>query len=180
MQGLLKFFEGVDTVNRKFADLADYMVLVGVLISALNACVRYIHSEWSTNAMLEIQWFSFIILVLGGSAYVLRVNEHVRVDIIYSGLSNRNKIWVDTLGLIFFLLPATILLTWLCARFAYFSVKDMEGSMNSGGLPVWPIKLFFPLGFFMLTLQGFSELVKRIAALRGILELDAHYEKPLQ
>lgn len=179
MQKLLNFFEGVDTVNRKFANLADYMVLIGVLISAGNAAMRYLFSI-SSNAYLEIQWFTFVILVLGGSAYVLRINEHVRVDIIYSGLSNRKKIWVDTLGLIFFLLPATILLTWLCARFAYFSVKDLEGSMNSGGLPVWPIKLFFPLGFFMLTLQGFSELVKRIAALSGMLELNAHYEKPLQ
>lgn len=179
MHFLLKLGEMIDAINRKFAQLADYMVLLGVVISAGNATIRYAFDK-SSNAWLEGQWFTFYILVLCGAAYVLRVNEHVRVDIFYSGLSNRNKIWVDTLGIIFFMLPATMILTFLCYRYSAVSIQDWEQSSNAGGLPYWPIKMLMPLGFFMLTMQGFSELIKRIAALRGIIELDASYEKPDQ
>jgi TRAP-type mannitol/chloroaromatic compound transport system permease small subunit len=119
-------------------------------------------------------------MILLGASFVLRLNEHVRVDIFYSGLSARAKLWVDTLGIIFFLLPSTILLTWLCYRYAFQSYMDNERSFNSGGLPYWPIKMLMPFGFFMLTLQGLSELVKRIAALRGIVQIDLEYKKPDQ
>jgi TRAP-type mannitol/chloroaromatic compound transport system permease small subunit len=179
MLSLMKLSELIDTINRKFAELADYMVLIGVLVSAGNATIRYAFDK-SSNAWLEAQWFSFLILVLLGSAYVLRVNEHVRVDILYANVSNRVKLWIDTLGIIFFLLPATLILAYLCWRYAASSFKDMEMSMNSGGLPFWPIKMVMPLGFILLSLQGLSELNKRVCALRGVVEFDAHYEKPLQ
>jgi TRAP-type mannitol/chloroaromatic compound transport system permease small subunit len=179
MQFLLKLGEKIDALNRGTAVICDWMVLIGVLISAINAAVRYVFSI-SSNAFLEAQWFTFAIMFLLGASYTLRLNEHVRVDIFYSSVSDRKRLWIDTFGLIFFLLPATTILTYLCWRYFAASFKDMEISGNAGGLPYWPIKFFMPLGFFLLTLQGLSELIKRIAALRGLVQFDAHYEKPLQ
>jgi TRAP-type mannitol/chloroaromatic compound transport system permease small subunit len=179
MQTLLKIGEKIDTINRGTAIVCDWMVLLGVLVSAINASVRYLFDS-SSNAWLELQWFTFAIMFLLGASYTLRMNEHVRVDIFYSSVSDRARLWIDTFGIIFFLLPATSILTYLCWRYFHASFKDMEISGNAGGLPFWPIKFFMPLGFFLLTLQGISELIKRVAALRGLVEFDAHYEKPLQ
>jgi len=119
-------------------------------------------------------------LVFLGAAHTLRVNEHVRVDLVYSSVSDRARLWIDAIGFTLFLLPVCIILTYLSLPFFLDSFRSGEGSNNAGGLILWPIKLFLPLGFALLTLQGLSELIKRIAALRGDLTLDTHYEKPLQ
>jgi TRAP-type mannitol/chloroaromatic compound transport system permease small subunit len=179
MKTLLAIGEKIDTVSRYLADIADYMVLFGVMISAGNAVIRKIFSM-SSNFWLEIQWASFSVMVLAGAGYVLRVNEHVRVDIFYAIASNRGKLKIDVFGLIFFLIPGCLVLAWLCWGVGISSLRDLEMSNNSGGIPYWPVKILMPIGFFWLALQGCSELVKRIAALRGIIEINANYEKPLQ
>ena len=124
----------------------------------------------------------FAVIVMFGASYTLRKNEHVRVDIIYMTLSERKQLWVDVIGTVLFLLPMCILLMWLSWPFFMQSYAVSEASSNAGGLLRWPIKLVIPAGFFLVALQGVSELIKRIAVLNGhrVAELEAHYERPVQ
>jgi len=179
MSGLLGFSRGIDWLNERFGWLADYCVLLACLISAGNATVRYLFS-YSTNGLLEIQWYLFGAVVLLGAPYTLKRNEHVRVDLVYMSLSPRGRLWVDTLGFIIILIPAGLYLTWLSFPFFWQSFLYDEMSQNAGGLILWPAKLLLPLGFALLTIQGLSELIKRVAALRGEIEVATDYEKPLQ
>ena len=179
MHILLAISRVIDKLNEKLASVADWLVLLSCLISAGNAFSRYAFSI-SSNAWLEIQWYMFGALVLLGASYTLRRNEHVRVDIVYSNLSTRRQIWVDIFGGILFLLPATIILAYLSWPVFYNSWAQGEISTNAGGLVRWPIKIFLPIGFALLSLQGVSELIKRIAMLTGHMKADMHYERPLQ
>jgi TRAP-type mannitol/chloroaromatic compound transport system permease small subunit len=176
---LLAISRGIDKLNEKFALLATWLVLLACLVSAGNAVSRYAFSL-SSNAWLEIQWYLFGALVLLGASYTLKRNEHVRVDIVYGRLSTRAQIWIDILGGIFFLLPAAIIIAWLAWPMFYNSFMEHEISGNAGGLLRWPVKLLIPLGFWLLSLQGVSEIIKRIAMLTGDLPADVHYERPLQ
>ncbi len=179
MKALLAVSRFIDAANERLSVIADGLVLLSCLISAGNAFSRYAFSI-SSNAWLEIQWYMFGALVLLGASYTLKRNEHVRVDIVYSNLSTRGQIWVDIVGAILFLLPATIILCYLSWPIFHNSWVENEVSMNAGGLVRWPIKIFLPLGFGLLSLQGISELIKRIAMLTGAMEADLHYERPLQ
>lgn len=179
MGGLLSFSRGVDALNAVFGRIADWCVLLACLISAGNATSRYL-IHLSSNAMLEIQWYLFGMMVLLGASYTLKMNEHVRVDLVYGAVSDRTRLWIDAIGITFFLLPVTVYMTYLSWPFFVTSFHQWEGSQNAGGLLVWPIKLVMPLGFFLLTLQGLSELIKRIAALQGLITFESRYEKPLQ
>lgn len=179
MQGLLALSRAIDGLSAKFGWIADWMVLLSCLVSAGNALMRYAIS-YSSNAFLEIQWYMFGVMVLLGASHTLRMNEHVRVDIIYGIVSDRTRLWIDTLGLIIFLIPITAFLVWLSWPVFMESYRLQEMSQNAGGLIVWPIKLVLPLGFALLFLQGISELIKRLAALAGTIEIETKYEKPLQ
>ena len=179
MQALLALSRVIDAVNEKLGWIADALVLLSCLISAGNAFSRYAFSL-SSNAWLEIQWYMFGALVLLGASYTLKKNEHVRVDIVYSNISTRKQIWVDLIGGILFLLPATLILTYLSWPVFYNSWEIGEVSTNAGGLVRWPIKIFLPIGFALLSLQGMSELIKRCAMLTGHMEAKLHYERPLQ
>ena len=179
MKALLAVSRFIDAANERLSVIADSLVLLSCIISAGNAFSRYAFSI-SSNAWLEIQWYMFGALVLLGASYTLKRNEHVRVDIVYSNLSTRGQIWVDIFGAILFLLPATIILCYLSWPIFHNSWVENEVSMNAGGLVRWPIKIFLPLGFGLLSLQGISELIKRIAMLTGAMQADLHYERPLQ
>jgi len=176
---LLRVSRWIDALNAAFGKIADWAVLISCLISAGNAMMRYGFSL-SSNAWLEIQWYLFGVMVMFGAAYTLRRNEHVRIDIIYGSVSARTQIWIDLVGSIVLLLPVTILLCWVSWPLFYHSYMIQETSSNAGGLIRWPIKLVLPVGFALLTLQGISEVIKRIGALRGHPELVKRYEKPLQ
>ncbi|MDM9625736.1 TRAP transporter small permease subunit [Rhizobium sp. S152] len=169
----------IDAISQFMGKLSEYMVLFCCLISAANALIRYTFN-YSSNGWLEIQWYLFAFVVVLGAAHTLRMNEHVRVDLIYGSVSERAKLWIDVVGLIVFLLPACLFLTWLCWPFFWLAFKQHEISANAGGLIRWPVKLIMLAGFGLLTLQGISELIKRIAALTGHLSIDTKYEKPLQ
>jgi len=178
--GALLIFAGlIDRMNRFFAIIAAVLVLLSCLISAGNAVSRYAFSI-SSNAWLEIQWQMFAGIFLLGAPYVLRLNEHVRVDILYGSYSARKKLWVDVFGILFFLFPATLMMTIEGWAFFEVSYARSEMSSNAGGLPVWPVKFLLPFGFFLLFLQGIAELIKRVAALRGDGVESFAYEKPLQ
>jgi TRAP-type mannitol/chloroaromatic compound transport system permease small subunit len=179
MSGLLKFSALIDWLNERIGWVCDYLVLIVCLISAGNATMRYT-INYSTNAFLEIQWYLFGAIVLLGASYTLRRNEHVRVDVVYSMVSDRTRLWIDTLGIVLFLLPFTLFMIFLSTPFFLTSFRSGEVSMNAGGLILWPAKILIPLGFILLTLQAISELIKRIAALNGMLEIETKYEKPLQ
>ncbi|MEA3192117.1 MAG: hypothetical protein QOD26_450 [Betaproteobacteria bacterium] len=175
----LALSRGIDALNEKLGVIADWLVLLSCLISAANAFSRYAFSI-SSNAWLEIQWYMFGTLVLLGASYTLKKNEHVRVDIVYSNISTRRQIWIDIIGGVLFLLPATLILSYLSWPVFYNSFMQGEISSNAGGLLRWPIKIFLPIGFALLSLQGISELIKRVAILRGDMKADLHYERPLQ
>ena len=178
-----KLSAGIDRINQLLGKAAGVMILLSCLVSAVNALLRY-GLDMSNNWPLELQWYLFSAAVMLGAAYTLKRNEHVRVDLIYSRLSDRGRIWVDLFGLVLFLMPACILFAWLSwTTLFYPSWLIMEHSLNSGGLARYPIKFIVPLGFFMLSLQGLSEIIKRIGALKGEVTLpaeDLHYEKPMQ
>ncbi len=179
MQPWLALSGAIDRISRFFAIIAAVLVLASCLISAGNAVMRYAF-DISSNAWLEIQWQMFAGIFLLGTAHVLKLNEHVRVDIFYGGASPRTKLWIDTLGLIFFLFPACLLVVWFGVPWFLRSFAAGEMSANAGGLPLWPVKALLPFGFSLLFLQGVSELIKRIAALRGEVRLSTDYEKPVQ
>ena len=179
MRALLRVSGAIDGVNERFGRIADWCVLLACLISAGNALVRYGFS-FSSNAWLEIQWYLFAAMFMLGAPYTLKRNEHVRVDVIYGNLSPRLKLWVDLLGGILFLMPPVLIIGWMSWPLFYDSWQSSEVSSNAGGLIRWPVKLLLPLGFGLLALQGLSEIIKRIAALRGYEGVVAEYEKPLQ
>jgi TRAP-type mannitol/chloroaromatic compound transport system permease small subunit len=182
MRPLLAFSRGVDHLNTAIGKFADVAVLLSCFISAGNAFVRY-GVSYSSNAWLEVQWYLFGAIVMLGASYTLFRNEHVRVDILYSVMSIRQRLWVDVFGFICFMLPAVILLTWMTWPFFLDSFVRWEGSPNAGGLLRWPVKILLPIGFFMLTLQGLSELIKRVALLRGVepdAEVVVEYHRPEQ
>jgi len=179
MTRLLALSRGIDYVNAKFGWIADWLVLLSCLISAGNAFSRYAFGI-SSNAWLEIQWYMFAALVMLGASYTLQRNEHVRVDIVYANVSTRRQIGIDIFGFVLFMLPATIIMTYLSWRIFHNSWMLGEVSTNAGGLLRWPVKIFLPLGFALLTLQGISELIKRIAMRTGHMPADLHYERPLQ
>lgn len=168
-------------MNQSLGKVCDWLVLLACVVSAANAMVRYAY-DISSNAWLELQWYMFAVIVMLGASYTLKKNEHVRVDIWYMTLSRRGQIWVDITGIVLFLLPACILLGWLSWPFFMQSFSVNEHSNNAGGLLRWPVKFLLPLGFGLVALQGISELIKRVAALRGhdIPDLEVHYERPVQ
>jgi TRAP-type mannitol/chloroaromatic compound transport system permease small subunit len=180
VKSLLAISRGIDWFNTQFAVVANWLVLLAALISAGNATSRYLFSE-SSNSWLEIQWYMFAGMVLLGAPYTLKMNEHVRVDLIYGMFaSERTRIWIDILGGVFFLLPMCVILTYFTWPWFVESWKLNEASSNAGGLIRWPVKLLLPVGFFLMTLQGISEIIKRVAALEHVIEADFKYEKPLQ
>jgi TRAP-type mannitol/chloroaromatic compound transport system permease small subunit len=179
VRALLKLSEAIDWLNGKFGVIANWLVLLACLISAANAASRYAFNA-SSNAWLEIQWYLFAGMVLLGGPYTLKMNEHVRVDLIYGMVSERTRIWIDILGGLLFLLPICTLLIYFTWPWFVESWHIHEISSNAGGLLRWPVKLLLPVGFLLMALQGVSEIIKRIAALEHVVDLHFDYEKPLQ
>lgn len=179
MKGLLAFSRAVDWFSTRIAVVANWLVLLAAVVSAGNAASRYLFSE-SSNGWLEIQWYMFAGMVLLGAPYTLKMNEHVRVDLVYGMVSERTQIWIDIVGGILFLLPICIILTYFTWPWFVESWLQNEQSSNAGGLVRWPIKLLLPVGFCLMAIQGVSEIIKRIAALEHVIDIEFKYEKPLQ
>ena len=179
MRELLILSRGIDWLNARIGAVCNFLVLLAVLVSAGNAMSRYAFSL-SNNSWLEVQWYMFAIMVMFGASYTLRRNEHVRVEILYLLMSERAQLWLDLVGTLVFLIPICLLLAALSWPFFMEGYRVGEWSQNAGGLIRWPIKFVLPGGFVLLALQGVSEVIKRAAALRGYIEIDAHYERPVQ
>jgi len=168
MKQLLALSRAVDFVNEHIGRLVYWCVLIMVLVSAANATSRYA-LNMASNAWLELQWYLFAAVFLLCAGYTLLHNEHIRIDVVSSRLSRRAQIWVDVFGLVVFLLPMTLFIMWLSWPIFMNAWTSGEISGNAGGLVRWPARLLVPLGFFLLSLQGISELIKRIAYLRGLI-----------
>ena len=175
MNFLFSFCRLIDAVNIKIGRAVSRLLLLAVLICSINAMIRYTFHIGS-NAWLEIQWYLFGAVFLLASAYTLRRNEHVRIDVVVSRFSKRTQVWIDLLGFLLFLMPVTLLVLYYGIPFAWESIRNQEMSSNAGGLIVWPAKLLVPVGFLMLALQGFSEIVKRIGFLMGRVDA-SEFEK---
>jgi TRAP-type mannitol/chloroaromatic compound transport system permease small subunit len=165
---LLRLSGHIDALNERVGRLTYWLILVMVLVSAGNASVRYVFDR-SSNAWLEIQWYLFSAVFLLGAGYTLLHNQHVRIDVISGRLSKRARAWIDVLGTLFFLLPMAIAIMWMSWPVFVQSFELHEESSNAGGLIVWPARLLVPVGFLLLVLQGISELIKRVAFLRGFI-----------
>ncbi|MDM0073635.1 TRAP transporter small permease subunit [Variovorax sp. J2P1-59] len=179
MSVLLRLSRAIDWLNAQFGVVANWLVLLACLISAGNAGSRYLFSV-SSNGWLEIQWYMFAGMVLLGAPYTLKMNEHVRVDLVYGMVSGRTRLWIDVFGGLLFLLPICAILTYFTWAWFVESWAIDEASSNAGGLVRWPVKLLLPVGFALMGLQGVSELIKRIAALARGGDVAFNYEKPLQ
>lgn len=179
MNSLLAISRLIDKVNDLFGDIAKWAVITSCFISAINAIVRY-GFNYSSNAYLEIQWYLFAAVVMLGASQVLRVNEHIRVDVIYGRYSGRTQALIDLTGLALFMLPSMAVMIYFSLPLFWKMYLTGEVSSNAGGLIRWPAMLLLPLGFSLLFAQGVSETIKRIAWLAHKYEADFHYEKPLQ
>ncbi len=168
MQLLLKLAGWVDALNERIGQLAKWLVLVCVLISAGNAVIRKAF-DMSSNAFLEIQWYLFSAIFLLGAAYTLKHNEHIRIDILLGKLSPRKQAWVDILGGLFFLLPMAIAIFYYAWPVVTQMIASGEQSADPGGLIRWPVWVLIPIGFGLLIAQAIAEIIKRVAFLQGLI-----------
>ena len=178
MRALLALSRAIDTLNEHVGRAVYWLVLAMVLISAGNATTRYT-LNMASNAWLELQWSLFSAVFLLCAGYTLLHNEHIRIDVVASRLSRRKQIWIDLFGTVFFLLPMSAYILWSSWPVFVNAWTSGEVSGSAGGLVRWPARLLVPAGFLLLTLQGFSELVKRIAYLRGLIpDPVEHHDDP--
>ncbi|MDC9824947.1 TRAP transporter small permease subunit [Devosia sp. ZB163] len=197
----LRFTRVIDELSRLVGLLAIWLVLFSALVSAFNAIFRYsvsgmiwlertygggvfggmvsLYTEYS-NVLSESVWYMFGGMVMLGGAWTLKLNEHVRVDLLYGAISERARTWIDLLGGLFFLMPLCILLIWFTWPWFVQAWTQNIMSNAAGGLPRWPVRLMLPVGFGVLMLQGIAEIIKCIAALTTDYVREFAYEKPLQ
>jgi len=168
MKALLALSRLIDSINEYVGRTVYWLVLVAVLVSAANATSRYALDR-ASNAWLELQWYLFAAVFLLCSGYTLLHNEHIRIDVIAGRLSRRTQVWIDIFGTLFFLLPMATYILWLSWPIFMNAWNSNEVSASAGGLIRWPARAMVPAGFFLLSLQGASELIKRIAFLRGLI-----------
>ncbi len=173
MRALLKFSNAVDWVNAQIGKYVIWLILASTVISAVNAVIRKAFNM-SSNAYLEVQWYLFAASFLIAAGYTLLQGEHVKIDVISSKLSKRGQIWIDIIGFSIFLTPLCLTVLYYGIPFFLQGYRSGEMSGNAGGLIRWPVYAMIPLGFGLLLLQGWSELIKRIAFLQGLIEDPTH------
>lgn len=180
MTGLLPLARAIDRVNEFIGSIVIWLIFASTMVSALNAIVRKAFN-YSSNGWLELQWYMFSAAFLLAAADTLRRNEHIRIDIVYGTWTRRVQNWIDLFGHVFFLLPFTLMMLWLLTPYVSLSVRSGEYSSSAGGLLLWPAKVPMLVGFVLLTFQAFSEIIKKIAIIRG--EIDDPFkpaEEPVQ
>ncbi|MBB6011954.1 TRAP-type mannitol/chloroaromatic compound transport system permease small subunit [Aquamicrobium lusatiense] len=169
MEGLLALSRAIDRVNEFIGKWVSWLILASILVSSVNAVVRKTFNM-SSNAWLELQWYLFGAVFLLAAAYTLKQNEHIRIDIVYGLWSRRVQHWIDLIGHLFFLMPFCLLMVYYLVPYTLRSVRSGEMSTNASGLIIWPAKALLLAGFVLLTFQGISEIIKKIAVMRGRME----------
>jgi TRAP-type mannitol/chloroaromatic compound transport system permease small subunit len=172
MQALLSLSRGIDRATAFIGKAVMWLILLAVLVSAGNAIVRKTFN-WSSNSLLEMQWYLFGAAFMGAAAYTLQQNEHIRIDIFYGTRSRRTQHWIDLFGHLCFTLPFVVLMTWLLVPYALQAFRSGQISTNAGGLIIWPARAILAAGFALLIAQVLSEIIKKIAVMRGQIE-DPH------
>ncbi len=167
MRLLLRLSRITDRLNAAVGEVVSWLILLVLLVSASNAVLRKTVGLGS-NAALELQLYLFAAIFLLNGGYTLLRNEHVRIDVLFVRLSERKRMWIDIFGILVFLMPVTVITAWLTLPVLVRTYVGAEHSASAGGLLLWPAWLLVPVGFALLFLQGLSELVKRIAQLKGI------------
>ena len=167
MNALLKLSRHIDALTERIGKSSIWLVLIVVLVSAGNALMRYTIS-YSSNSLLEIQWYLFGVIFLACSGYTLLRNEHVRIDLIAGRFSRRVQAWIDIFGILFFLMPMAIAILVLSWPVFIHAFESGEMSNSAGGLIIWPARLMVPVGFLLLIVQAISELIKRVGFLKGL------------
>lgn len=184
MAGLLALSRAIDRLNELIGKWVAWLILASIIISAANAIIRKAFNM-SSNSWLELQWYLFGAAFLLAAAYTLKQNEHIRIDIVYGLFSRRVQHWIDLFGHVFFLMPFVLLMIYYFVPYFLLSFRTQEISTNAGGLIIWPAKSLLLIGFFLLGLQGISEIVKKIAVMRGVIEdpnpfVSAHEQAELE
>lgn len=169
MQGLLALSKAIDKLNSGIGWLMMWMIFASTIISCVNAIVRKAF-DIGSNAFLEVQWYLFATSFLLAAGYTLLNNEHVRIDVVSGRFSKRGQIWIDIIGFVLFLLPVCFAVLWFSMPWFLQALRSGETSANAGGLILWPVYTMLPLGFSLLLLQAFSELIKRFAFLKGLID----------
>jgi TRAP-type mannitol/chloroaromatic compound transport system permease small subunit len=168
MKFLLSLSRLIDAINEHVGRAMYWLVLAAVLVSSGNALMRYTFNM-SSNAWLEAQWYLFAAVFLLCAGHTLLHNEHIRIDVLSNRLSRRTQVWIDVFGTIFFLLPMVLIIMWMSWPIFMNAFVSDEMSSNAGGLVRWPARLLIPVGFFLLAIQGVSELIKRVGYLMGLI-----------
>ena len=172
MGGLLGLARGIDRFNTVVGRAVSWLILLAVVVSAGNAIVRKIFNT-SSNMWLELQWYLYGAAFMGAAAYTLLENEHIRIDLVYGMWSRKVQHWIDLIGHVLFLMPFTTMMVYYLYPYALRSYERGEGSASFGGLLLWPAKTILLVGFVLLFFQGISEIIKKIAVMRGLIE-DKH------
>ena len=166
MQALLALSRGIDWITEKLGRALCWLLLAAVVISTVNAITRKAFSL-SSNAYLEAQWYLFAVIFMLGAGYVFLHDQHVRIDVFSSRLKRRTQVWIDVVGIVVFLLPLCVFVVWTALPSVMTAIETQEVSASPGGLIRWPLYMLVPVGFSLLAIQSFSELVKRLAFLTG-------------
>jgi TRAP-type mannitol/chloroaromatic compound transport system permease small subunit len=168
LRALLPVTRAIDAMNTWLGKNVAWCIMAAVVVSAVNATIRKVF-DISSNSWLELQWVLFSAVFLLCSPWTLLANEHIRIDIVNNLMPRWLRSTIDLVGHAFFLLPLTIVMILTGIPFFIKSFEIDEQSMNAGGLPQWPSKFLVPLGFTLLFIQALSELIKRIAIMRGMI-----------
>ena len=159
----------IDELNEKLGRLVSWLAVVIVVVGSWNAMARYLGKSLGRNvhlnALQDLQWYLFSVMFLVGAAYTLKRDEHVRVDVLFSRFAPRTRLWINIVGTAAFLIPFSITVIWASWPLVRDAWVILETSPDPGGLARYPIKAAIPVGFFLLLLQGISELIKYIRAL---------------
>lgn len=169
MQGPLALSRLIDRITEAIGKSVMWMIMIAILVSATNAIIRKLFNM-SSNAWLELQWYLFGAAFLLASAYTLKQNEHIRIDIFYGTRTRRTQHWIDLFGHVFFLLPFVVLMTWMLVPYAWDAIKSGQISTNAGGLIIWPARALLLGGFALLVAQAISEIIKKVAVMRGVID----------
>lgn len=169
MAGLLALSRAIDRINEAIGKTVAWAILLAILVSAGNAVIRKAFNM-SSNAWLELQWYLFGAAFMLAAAYTLKQNEHIRIDIVYGMFSRRVQHWIDLLGHVLFLMPFVILMIFYFIPYVSLSFRSGEMSSSAGGLILWPAKALLLMGFIQLGFQGISEIIKKIAIMRGDMD----------
>jgi TRAP-type mannitol/chloroaromatic compound transport system permease small subunit len=177
MKFLLRLSAKIDAANERIGRIAGWLGLLSVIICTINAIFRYAFNM-SSNAWLEIQWYLNAAMFLLVAAWALKRNDHVRIDVIGGRLPRKAQAWIDIVGGLLALLPASLIIAWYSWPSLLNSYLISEHSSDPGGLIRWPVRLLIPVAFGLLALQGVSEIIKKVAFLRGLIPFPSEHAKP--